>query len=162
MNRNGAGQGGTCAGKAPGRKWATAGAISVDESHFDIPLLLSQRPERDRSVFSVSGLSHGGGKENANAYRALNIRREYFVDYAIRVVIWLAGDEAMALSRHAPDFWAFRHRVVEFNDPAEPEHPEPPACEWAGPARGIPGMPERMDEQIALMRHSCQLAGTGR
>ena len=85
----------------------------MDESHFDIPLLLSQRPERDRSVFSVTGLARGGGKAGANAYRALNIRREYFVDYAIRVVIWLARDEAMALSRHAPDFWAFRRRVVD-------------------------------------------------
>jgi len=84
----------------------------VDECHFDIPLLLSQHPQRDRSIFSVTGLSRGGGKENANAYRALNIRREYFVDYAIRVVIWLDPEQAMALSRHAPDFWAFRHRVM--------------------------------------------------
>ena len=123
----------------------------VDERHFDIPLLLSQRPERDRAVFSVSGFSHAGGKENANAYRALNIRREFFVDYAIRVIIWLAGDEARALSRHAPDFWAFRHRVVEFKEVAEPEHAEPPAWESAGPDWGLPEWKERLDEQIALI-----------
>ena len=90
--------------------------FSVDEGNYDIPLLLSQSPERDCSVYSVSALSRGGGKNGANAYRALNIRREYFVDFAIRVIIWLAGDESVELSRHAPDFWAFRHRVVEFHD----------------------------------------------
>jgi tetratricopeptide (TPR) repeat protein len=124
--------------------------FDVDASHFDIPLLLSQRPERDRSVFSVSGLSRGGGKESANAYRALNIRREYFVDYAIRVVIWLDRDEAMALSRHAPDFWAFRHRVVEFNDTVEPELPEITAGAWGEPDRGFPGQSAYLDEQIGL------------
>ena len=128
----------------------------VDESHFDIPLLLSQSPERDRSVFSVTGLSHGGGKQNANAYRALNIRREYFVDYAIRVVIWLDRDEAVALSRHAPDFWAFRHRVAEFNEVAEPERSEWSAFGWAEPAQVFPGHPGDLDEQIAL--HEQRLA----
>jgi tetratricopeptide (TPR) repeat protein len=120
----------------------------VDERHFDIPRLLSQRPDRDRSVYSVTGLSRGGGKENANAYRALNIRREYFVDYAIRVIIWLARDEAIELSRHAPDFWAFRHRVVEFNDSADREHPGITASEWAEGSAGFPGLPEGLDEQI--------------
>jgi tetratricopeptide (TPR) repeat protein len=121
----------------------------VDESHFDIPLLLSLRSQRlpgDRSVFSVTGLSCGGGKEHANAYRALNMRREFFVDYAIRAVIWLDPHEAIALSRHAPDFWAFRHRVVEFNDAAEPERPQPYSHAWAEPALA----PAEIDGRIAL------------
>jgi tetratricopeptide (TPR) repeat protein len=122
----------------------------VDENHYDIPLLLSQHPQRDRSVFSVTGLSVGGGKEGANAYRALNIRREYFVDYAIRVIIWLDRDEAMALSRHAPDFWAFRHRVVEFNDAAELEQPEISASEWGEPAQEFPGQLVDLNGQIGL------------
>ena len=114
----------------------------VDEGHYDIPLLLSQRLSGDRSVFSVTGLARGGGTEGANAYRALNIRREYFVDYAIRVVIWLASNEAMALSRHAPDFWAFRHRVVEFNEPAQVQRSEISAGAWVQSAN--------LDEQIGL------------
>jgi tetratricopeptide (TPR) repeat protein len=113
----------------------------VEASNFDVPMLLAQHPEREHSVFSVTGLSHGGGKDGANAYRALNIRREYFVDYAIRVVIWLNNEEAMALSRHAPDFWAFRHRVVEFNEPVQAEQVEPSAA-W--------GRAENLDEQIGL------------
>src|ERR1035437_1019120 len=40
----------------------------VDEGHYDIPLLLLQHLPGARSVFSVTGLSRGGGKEGANAY----------------------------------------------------------------------------------------------
>jgi len=128
----------------------------VDESHFDIPLLLSQSPDRERAVFSVSGLARGGGKEHANAYRALNIRREYFVDYAIRAVIWLDRDEAMALSRHAPDFWAFRHRVVEFNELPEPESPQPSAVAWGQAAQDLARPLAELDAQIKL--HQARLA----
>jgi len=122
----------------------------VDENHFDIPLLLSQYPERDRSVFSVTGLSRGGGKAGANAYRALNIRREYFVDYAIRVIIWLSREDAIDLSRHAPDFWAFRHRVVEFDDSLDPERLLISVRELSERAQGFPDRPQDVGEQIAL------------
>jgi tetratricopeptide (TPR) repeat protein len=121
----------------------------VDASRFDIPLLLSQHPGRERLVFSVTGLARGGGEEGANAYRALNIRREYFVDYAIRVVIWLNDDEAMALSRHAPDFWAFRHRVVEFYDTPDPLELSASTWGWAAQT-------DDLEEQIGL--HEVRLA----
>ncbi|HVM71408.1 MAG TPA: tetratricopeptide repeat protein [Anaerolineales bacterium] len=117
----------------------------VDEDHFDIPMLLSRHPERGGAAFSVTGLGRGGGEQGANAYRALNIRRELFVDYSIRVIFWLDPSEAVALSRHAPDFWAFRHRVVEFNDPSVTERPETVAIEWAAP-----GQPGEIDGQIRL------------
>ncbi|MGB8212435.1 MAG: hypothetical protein WCE68_02645 [Anaerolineales bacterium] len=90
-------------------------SFPVDEEHFDIARLLSHDPQREQAVYSVTGLSRGGGKAGANAYRALNIRREYFVDYAIRAILWLTREEAIELSQQAPDFWAFRHRVVDFN-----------------------------------------------
>ena len=124
--------------------------FKVDERHFDIPHLLSQRPDRDQSVYFVTGLFQGGGKGGANAYRALNMRREYFVDYAIRVVIWLAKGEAIELSRHAPDFWAFRHRVVEFYDTFTPELRAISANEPSGRAQRLPGQPKDLDEQIKL------------
>jgi tetratricopeptide (TPR) repeat protein len=124
--------------------------IKVDERHFDIPLRLSRRPDRAQSVYSVIRLSSGGGKAGANAYRALNMRREYFVDYAIRVIIWLAGDEAIELSRHAPDFWAFRHRVVELKDTYDQEGLTGSANELYKPGQGIPGAPEKLDEEIEL------------
>jgi len=90
------------------------------EENADIPLNLFQHPEKAKTVFFISGLQWGGGKDGRNAYRALNIRREYFVDYLIRAVFWLTEKEAIALPTHAPDFWAFRHRVVEFVETPEP------------------------------------------
>jgi len=93
--------------------------FTAGEEQFDIPLLLSHHPDRKRAAYSILGLSRGGGKAGANAYRALNIRREVLVDYRIRALFWLSGPEARQLSRHAPDFWAFRHRVVDFSRPAD-------------------------------------------
>lgn len=89
--------------------------IQVNVKRFDIPLILSRHRARESAVFSVPHPSRGGGMENANTYRALNIRREFLVDYHLRVVFWLNQDETVALSRHAPDFWAFRHLVVAFD-----------------------------------------------
>jgi tetratricopeptide (TPR) repeat protein len=77
--------------------------------------MLSRRIDRRESVFSVLGLSRGGGTRNANAYRALNMRRELLVDYDIRALFWLNKAESRSLSRIAPDFWAFRHRVIDFS-----------------------------------------------
>jgi tetratricopeptide (TPR) repeat protein len=88
--------------------------IKVDKEHFDIPWFLSQFEHHEKVVFSVSGLRWGGGRSRSNAYQALNIRRELFVDQKIRLVVWLNEKEAADLPYHAPDFWAFRHRVVEF------------------------------------------------
>jgi tetratricopeptide (TPR) repeat protein len=73
-------------------------------------------------VFFVSGLKWGGGEDGLNAYRALNLRRELFIERGLRVVFWLTEGEAVALAQHAPDFWAFRHRVVEFVEPPETAH----------------------------------------
>jgi tetratricopeptide (TPR) repeat protein len=91
----------------------------VDEKQFDLPLLLSRRADRKKSVYSIFSLSAGGGKNGANAYLALNIRRELLVDYHVRALFWLTRAESRKLSRHAPDFWAFRHRVVEFDRPSD-------------------------------------------
>jgi tetratricopeptide (TPR) repeat protein len=91
-------------------------AYKIDKERFDVPLALSAHEERAKSTFLVSGLRFGGGKGGNNAYRALNIRRELLIDFDIRAIFWLTLSEAAALPRRAPDFWAFRHRVVEFTD----------------------------------------------
>jgi hypothetical protein len=122
--------------------------IKVNEKRFDIPLMLSKRKDRNQTIYSVVELSSGGGKAGANAYRALNMRREYFIDYTIRVILWLTGEEAIALSRHAPDFWAFRHRVVELNDIPDQERPLIPSNVLLEGGQGIPGQPKDLDEQI--------------
>jgi tetratricopeptide (TPR) repeat protein len=105
----------------------------VNEANADILINLSEHPHKATTVFYIAGLQNGGGADGRNAYRALNLRREYFVDYRIRAVVWLTEKEASVLPRYAPDFWAFRHRVVEFMDRPEP-HAAKIASEvaWSG------------------------------
>jgi len=124
--------------------------LAVSEQQFDIPLLLSQRPDRERCIYAVTGLSSGGGKEGANAYRALNIRREYLVDYAIRVIFWLTSAEAIELARHAPDFWAFRHRLVEFDEPPRPVEPIPARPELAADTKRSQLASDELDAQVSF------------
>ncbi len=88
----------------------------IDEKLFDVPMILVQNPNHETTVYFITGLKWGGGKGGFNAYRALNMRREFFVDNCMRVILWLTRSEATHLPRHAPDFWAFRHRVVELMD----------------------------------------------
>lgn len=90
--------------------------IKVDKENFDLAWFLAQFEKHEKVVFFISGLRWGGGRSKSNAYQALNIRRELFVDEKLRLVIWLNQKEASDLPHHAPDFWAFRHRVVEFPD----------------------------------------------
>jgi hypothetical protein len=87
---------------------------SVDKSHYDIPFDLQNHPGHRRTVYFVSGLRWGGGRGYSNAYRALNMHREYFIEENVRAIFWLTKNEAKQCSRFAPDFWAFRHKVVEF------------------------------------------------
>ncbi len=87
---------------------------SVDKLHYDIPIEMINHPQHNRAVYFASGLRWGGGRGYSNAFRALNMHREYFVDGNIRAIFWLTKIEAKQLPRFAPDFWAFRHKVVEF------------------------------------------------
>jgi tetratricopeptide (TPR) repeat protein len=90
--------------------------IKVDKENFDLAWFLSQFEQHEKVVFFITGLRWGGGRSRSNAYQALNMRRELFVEEKIRLVIWLNQKEASDLPHLAPDFWAFRHRVVEFPD----------------------------------------------
>ena len=89
---------------------------SVDKLHYDIPNDLLEHPKHRHAVFYVSGLRRGGGRGYSNAYRALNMHRETLVEGKIRAIFWVTTQEAMQLARFSPDFWAFRHKVVEFPD----------------------------------------------
>jgi len=96
--------------------------LQVNDERFDILPFLSRHPRRKKTIFYISGLRWGGGRGGQNAYRALNIRREFLVDNSIRTVLWLTDAEGIDLPLHAPDFWSFRHRVIEFRDLPSPEH----------------------------------------
>jgi hypothetical protein len=99
--------------------------FSVDKLHYDIPLEILNHPRHAKAVYFVSGLRWGGGRGYSNAFRALNMHREYLIDGNIRAVFWLTQREAKQLSRFAPDFWAFRHKVVEFSELPSPNEIPP-------------------------------------
>ena len=96
--------------------------LFINEGNHDLPVALRERADQTATVYCVSGMRFGGGEDGRNAYRALNIRREYFVEDHLRVIFWLTESEAKALPRYAPDFWAFRHRTVEFMDQPKSRH----------------------------------------
>ncbi|HCC79286.1 MAG: hypothetical protein A2X25_08775 [Chloroflexi bacterium GWB2_49_20] len=124
--------------------------IKVDKENFDLARFLSQFEQHEQVVFFISGLRWGGGRSRSNAYQALNMRRELFVDEKIRLVIWLNEKEASDLPHHAPDFWAFRHRVVEFPDnisklPASSSQPDLSWRDWQ-----VNETPVDLEAKIAL------------
>jgi tetratricopeptide (TPR) repeat protein len=88
--------------------------IVVNNERPDVPHSIVATAAADQSIFFVSNIDWGGGADGKEAYRALNIYRELFVENQIKAVFWLTAGEAANLARFAPDFWAFRHRVIEF------------------------------------------------
>lgn len=118
----------------------------VTKENTDIPLILSHHPERERTVFFVQGIQFGGEA----VVRALNMRREYFVEKSIRAVFWLTEYEATAVAHGAPDFWAFRHRSVDFMEVPEAEHLAGSNRDlaWASPDERTPL--KDMDVKISL------------
>jgi len=95
--------------------------LTVDADQSDIPMILSKHPERGTTVFFIKRLKLARKQAGQHAYRALNIRRELLVDHHIRAVFWVTEKEAAELPVLAPDFWSFRHRVIEFLDLPAPE-----------------------------------------
>ena len=96
--------------------------VSVNNEHSDVPHLILEASSPDKSVFYVSNIDWGNGEDGKDAYRALNMYRELLVENHIRAVFWLTVNEAANLPRHAPDFWSFRHRVVEFASQRTPKN----------------------------------------
>ena len=91
--------------------------IIVNEERADVAQAILKKGSADQSIFFVSNLDQGGGDDGKAAYRILNLYRELFVERGVRCVFWLTLSEASNLPKFAPDFWAFRHRVIEFASP---------------------------------------------
>ncbi len=88
--------------------------ITVESANPDVIRVMNETPNSADVVFFVSGIQNADQASDGSVYRALNIRRELLVEKSICVVFWINKLEAVNLARLAPDFWAFRHRVVEF------------------------------------------------
>jgi len=65
------------------------------------------------SVFLIDGFRWGGGDEG-HVYATASLQREYLVERQIRAVFWMTPNEIRKLTHAVPDFWAYRHRVIEF------------------------------------------------
>jgi tetratricopeptide (TPR) repeat protein len=88
--------------------------FQVNNNQSDVIRLILDTQDYENIVFSITNIDHGAGVDGNDAYRALNLYRETLVEKRVRVVFWLTEKEASDLPRFAPDFWAFRHRVIEF------------------------------------------------
>lgn len=88
--------------------------INADGNTLDVIRVMCKTSNKDEVVFFVSGIGNAEDAITHKVYNALNMHRELLVEQHIRVVFWLTKLEAANLPHYAPDFWAFRHRVVEF------------------------------------------------
>lgn len=121
------------------------------QNHADLSLLISEMGDPGNLIFFVDGLRWGKGKDGLNIYRALNIQREFFIENRIRIVFWLTEKEAVDLAHYAPDYWAIRHRVIEFVESPRPEQLSSHALET--PCQGVGEFTtslEDLDEKITL------------
>jgi len=80
-----------------------------DENAGRFLSVLLERVRSAQTIFFIKGL----GKQE-KIYHELNLHREKIIENHLKLVFWLLPKELAALSHRAPDFWAFRHRVVEF------------------------------------------------
>ena len=122
-----------------------------NQKSADVSSLISELANLSNVVFFVEGLQCGAGEDDRCTYRILNKSREFFIENQIRVVFWLTENEAIDLAHFAPDYWSFRHRVIEFVDSPKPEQVSPHVLEsaWQGTGES-PDSAEDLDAKIAL------------
>lgn len=88
-----------------------------DPKNSDLVTILLRAQESPNDVFFVYGLR----AVNQPALRSLNIRRELLLHEGVKVVFWLEESQLQGVAFGAHDFWAFRHRIVEFIELPEEE-----------------------------------------
>ncbi len=95
-------------------------SLSLAElSQGNLAARLASLPESAHTVIFVQGSTGLEGAE-ASLFAALDRQCDTLLDQEVRMVLWLTESETVSLARHAPDFWALRHRVVEFLDSPTP------------------------------------------
>jgi tetratricopeptide (TPR) repeat protein len=84
----------------------------------DIPYFISSI-NSNNNVFLVHDMEKGFPE----ALHFLNFKREELIEHNVKVVFWVREEELARISEEAPDFFAFRNRVVEFMEvPVAEEH----------------------------------------
>lgn len=82
-------------------------------------LLLDQEVNRQVFIVSSGNLS---SEAQQRCFEMLNDQRDYFIENNLRALFWLTQNEIINLARLAPEFWSFRHWVVEFTESPKTEH----------------------------------------
>lgn len=127
--------------------------IKVDsESPDAVHLILASKADVEKDVFFISNIDQGGGQDGRNAYRALNLYRETFVENKVKAVFWLTTNEEKKLPKYAPDFWAFRHRVVEFSSTHQSRKASPPVGLLLWGMQNPNGSPNTVNEKIVARK----------
>ena len=101
--------------------------VSVDAaSNKDLPAFFSSI-NSDNTVFCVHNIEKGF----PDALQYLNFKREELVEHHVKAVFWVREEELARISLEAPDFFAFRNRVVEFMEVPTTKERRPAMVEFA-------------------------------
>jgi len=101
--------------------------VSVDAGdNKDLPAFFSST-NSGNSVFSVRNMDKGFPE----ALQYLNFKREELVEHHVKAVFWVREEELARISLEAPDFFAFRNRVVEFMEVPTAEERRPALVDFA-------------------------------
>lgn len=84
-----------------------------DRDPQDVVPFFQEFKDPAHAIFVIDGFRWGKGDE-ASVYSTISLQWEYFVERQIRAVLWLTQNEIVKLAHSAPEFWANRHRVIEF------------------------------------------------
>jgi len=125
--------------------------VSIDnKENADVIGKLAELSSVQNAVFFINGL-RWGSIDGTDLYQNLNNQREFFVEKQLRLIFWLTEKEVVDLANKAPDFWAFRHRVIEFNDSPNPEliYQNATGAAWQGTGE-YTDPEEDLDEKISF------------
>ena len=101
--------------------------VSVDTADFkDLPSFFAAK-NSDNTVFFVYNLEKGFPE----VLQYLNFKREMLVEHHVKVLFWVREVELARIGLEAPDFFAFRNRVVEFMEVATAKERRPALVEFA-------------------------------
>ena len=100
--------------------------LNVDAGeHKDLPSFFSSSSS-GQTVFFVHNMEKGF----PDALRYLNFKREDIIDHQVKAVFWVTDKELTRIGNEAPDFFAFRNRVVEFIEVPLAEERKPALVEF--------------------------------
>ncbi len=83
----------------------------------DLTYVILDHRKSPQDVIVVIGLGEPELRERR--LRSLNYRRELLVDGKVKVIFWLTDEEVREIAMQAPDFWAFKHRIIDFPEAAQ-------------------------------------------